>query len=198
MNPATRSSSEPAPLARLVVAEAPIEIVLRSRPVWVYGPGADRDRAGMAPRLRIMQPPAAETPAPVGTEFGPPELAQSAIPTPDGVEPSASGRDAPTWAILVALVIELALLIATLATIAAMILIAAATFAVVGPIRLALALAYRWRAGVRALWAARAEGCPCPVAWASRGTAHRSIVMVRPDRRLGALAWTGRSLPQRE
>ncbi len=197
-NPATRSSSEPVSLARLVVAEAPIEIVYGARPAWVYGPDPERHRDASARRSEVVEPEADGTPAAIVTEAEPPEGAETAIPAPAGGEPSGANRDAPTWAILVALTIKLVLLIATFAMIAATILIATAVFVVVCPIRLALALAYRWRVGVRALWGGGAEGCPCPVAWASRGTVHRSIFVVRPDRRLGALAWTGRSLPQRE
>ncbi len=197
-NPAPRSSSELAPLARLVVVEAPIEIVYGSRPAWVYGPDPEPHRDEPARRPGFEEPVAAETPAPVVTEVGPSEPDEPATSGLDGAESSRSSPDVPTWAIFVALIINLVLLIATLAMVAATILIATAVFVVTGPIRLALALAYRWRAGLRALWGGGAEACPCPVAWASRGTSLRSSFVVRPDRRLGALAWTGRSLPQRE
>ncbi len=196
-NPASRSSSVPAPLARLVVTEAPIEIVLESRPAWVYGPDPEQHRDTSARRSEVVEPEADRTPAAIVTEVEPPEGAETAIPAPAGGEPSGANRDAPTWAILVALTVDLVLLIATLAMIVVTILIAMAVFVVVGPIRIALALASRWRAGLRALWGGGAEACPYPVARASRGTAH-PIFLVRPDRRLGALAWTGRSLPQRE
>ncbi len=197
-NPATRPSSEPVPLTRLVVAEAPIEIVLRTRPVWVYGPDAEPQRVATAHRPEIEQPVAVEATGSVVTEVESSDPAEAATSGLDGAEPTRSSPDVPTWAILVALIIKLVLLIATFAMIAATILIATTVFIVVGPIRLALALASRWRAGLQALWGEGAEWCPCPVAWASRGTAYRSIFIVRPDRSLGALAWTGRSLPQRE
>ncbi len=193
----SRSSGSPAPLARSVVAEAPIEIGLRARPVWVYGPTADRHQDTPARRTGVEQPVAAVTLASVVTEVGPPEPGEPATSKLDGTEPSRSSPDAPTWAIFVALIINLVLLIATLAMVAATILIATAVFAVVGPIRLALALASRWRAGLRALRGGT-EGCPYPVVRASRGTSYRAVFIVRPERRFGALAWTGRSLPQRE
>ncbi len=186
-----RVSNDFAPLASSVVEEAPIEIVIGSRPAWVFeADDSDRNRVAPAEPPRVDEPRSPEPPHPVAPECG---FAGSTE-----TEESAPKRDGPTWVIVVALLIGLAGLIIASMLVIAMLLVATAAFAVIGPIQVALALAYRWRDNVRALRGGGADGCPCPVARASRGTSSHPIPLVRPERSLGALAWTGRTLPQRE
>ncbi len=187
----TRSarSSEAPPLVWLVVEEAPIEIVIGSRPPWVYETPSAPDPV-----------PATETPRPSQLEDASFEDAPAMPAEPEESDPR---RDAPIGEDLAVIAIGLATLVvliaAVLLTLAA-IPVAMAGFVVIGTVRLTIGSLYRWRAGLIALRSGGTGVLAIP-GRATRFTSRerrRPAMVVSGDRTDGSVALAGRLRPQQE
>ncbi len=182
-------SSEPLPIAWVVVEEAPIEIVIGSRPPWVYE---------TTPTPTPVRPP--EPPQPVWVEDAPSEDMPT---TPAEVDEAALRRDPTLEQVAEAVGVIVGVLVVLIAIVVLALVvfpIMLASFALIGAFRLALALAYRWRAGVLALRGGELEGLPIPspVARNALGRRLRPLVEASFDRTSGSVALAGRLRPQRE
>ncbi len=182
-------SSEMPPLVWLVVEEAPIEIVIGSRPPWVY------ETAPTSPPVR----------SPDSTQLIQPDVAPSEQARSDPADaPGSDPRRDPTvgevvealGVLAIALVVLIAIVLLTLAVIP----VALTGFALIGSIRLALGIADRWRAGLIALRGGSSVGLPipAPVSRNARGHGLRPVEVVPLGRTSGSIALAGRSRPQRE
>ncbi len=181
--------SEAPSLVGLVVEEAPIEIVIGSRPPWVYETDLD------SPPVRSSEPP-----RPTGTEETPSEGTPS---FPTDAEDAESRQD-PTLGEVVEAIAFLSITLIVLAAIVALILvivpIALAILVLIGSIGLTLGVAYRWRAGLIALRGGTTGGLPIsgPAIRIRFGWGPRTIGMFSPNRTAGSVALSGRLRPQRE
>ncbi len=190
-----RSSDHP-PLAWLVVEEAPIAIVIGSRPPWVY------------------ETPPTSRPGPAPQPTRPTEGGEITISEPESMVPvdeeAVVPRRDPTreelGAILGVLAVGLALLVVVVLLILlvlAMIPVALAGMVLIGTLRLAWGVACRWRAGLIALRGGAFEGLAMPgrvvlsprSKWPGRRHPRGRI---DPDRTAGSVAWSDRLPPQRE
>ncbi len=114
-------------------------------------------------------------------------------------EPCIEHRNVPIEVIVAIRVVGVAVLIAVILLVIALILITMAVFVGIGLVRMMLALAYRWRAGVIALRGAGADNGLWPVAGTRQSSMSPSLRWrPLPERSLGAIALTGRNWPQRE
>ncbi len=181
------------PLAWLVVEEAPIEIVIGSRPVWVYESEPQPSTMSRVERPSFHAPP--------------PAIRADAWDKPNDIEPDPVGderpsnRDRPIAVMIMATIVVSLVAVVAIALAVVVVAIALAGVALIGPTRLAIGLMYRWRAGLLALRGGGAIGFPYPVGstWCRLSRAvspGRSVPP--PDRMLGAASLTGRSRPQRE
>ncbi len=181
--------SEAPPLAWMVVEEAPIEIVIGSRPTWVYETPPDSTPVRSAEPARPTEPletPSEETPS-----------------SQADIEDGEPRRD-PTLGEVVEALVFLAITLIVLATIVAMILavvpVALAGFTWIASLRLALGLAYRWRAGILILQGETTIGLPirAPITWTAFEWRPRFARLASMDRTSGSVSLAGRLRPQRE
>ncbi len=183
-----RSSNSP-PLVWLVVEEAPIEIVIGSRPPWVYETPPERP-----PTQAPEQPqPSEGNDAPIS--HTPPE--------PAWIEPEANRRDLSFRKDLA--VIAVGLVFLGILAVTALLILSTIPIILVGAatIRLTcstLSLAYRWRTGLIAL---RGGGHPglalaSSVSQLTSGRSPRFLGEISLDRTPGSVAWSDRLRPQRE
>ncbi len=181
--------SEAPSLVGLVVEEAPIEIVIGSRPPWIY------ETAPEPPPVRSPEPP-----RPTGPEEPPSE---STPTSPDVVVDQKTHRD-PTFEqvaeALGVLIAGLVVLIAILVLVLAVFPIALACFTLIRALRLAIGLAYSWRAGLIAMLGGTTGGfaIPGPVTWTACARRTLLIGTVSMDRTSGSVALADRLRPQRE
>ncbi len=182
-------ASESSPLPWLVIEEAPIEIVLGSRPAWVY----ETD-----PKATSVQAPEPLRP----TQFDPGSSEETLeVPTSPAEVDETEPRHEPTLGEAVGvLLVALIVLILALMLALAVIPVALAGFALIGAIRLVTGLAFRWRAGLIALGAGSIEGLPLSgsVIWTACGKRPQTLGMVSVDRTAGSVSLSGRLRPQRE
>ncbi len=185
-------STEFPPLAWLVVEEAPIEIVIGSRPPWVYE---------TAPT-----PESVPAPEPLGAAWADDSTSEPATSesVDERVEASPSApRLVEVVAVLSILLVDLALLIVVILLLAAVIPMMLGGLTLIGSIRLVWGMVLRWRAGLMALRGRAITGIPIPgptlprASWTLLGQRHPRR-MVDPDRTAGSVALAGRLRPQRE
>ncbi len=182
-------ASEAPSLVWLVVEEAPIEIVIGSRPPWVY-------ETQPAPKpVRVPEPPRSPRPEDVSSEPTPSE--------PFEVEPTEPHRDPPigeNLAVIAVGLVTLATLVVVVLAVLAMIPIVLAVFAAIGVFREALGLTYRWRAGLIALRGGTTGSLPIPgrLSWNPDRRRLSPLGTISMDRTSGSVALSGRLRPQRE
>ncbi len=192
----TDSPSTCPSLVWMVVEEAPIEIVIGSRPPWVYETHPSRRSTD------AVSGPTSEGRAPATIPSDRPEQRiPPDEPTPITDRAHASRPDPSLAAIIMVLIantIATLLLLALIVVVVALIPVALAGLILIGVIRWLIRLAFRWRAGLIALRGGGADVGPFPVGWAARWTSPSSPTSPQGFRRLGAIASTGRTLPKRE
>ncbi len=175
------------PLVWLVVEEAPIEIVIGSRPPWVYE----------TPRQTRTD----REPEPPRSVRGDGESSQDTLPEPVEIKEIARHRDSTIGLDLAVIAVGLAILaiqVVVVLLVLLMIPVVSAGYALMGAIRGMVRLAYRWRAGLIALRGRGVDICPPPSGWAERWTPPSGLLRSYGLQSLGAIALTGRMLPQRE
>ncbi len=177
------------PLAWLVVEEAPIEIVIGSRPPWVYETPPAPDPGQTTEAFRTTLP-----------EDVPFEDAPTTPVEPDEAEPRCDEPIGEDLAVIAVGLVFLAILAVAVLLILLMIPVVLAGFTAIGAIRTAVGLAYRWRAGLITLSGGGSQGLaiPGPI---GRPTWRSSLRLPKVDcldRTAGSVAWADRSPPQRE
>ncbi len=132
------------------------------------------------------------------SEADPGDEVSGPIPT-DRVPAIVDPRPEPSLAVIVVDLVAIAIaVIVVIALVVAIIPVVVAGFVLIGATRGALASLFGWRAGVLALRGGGADPCLFPVGRAMRWTSTRVPSRSRMVRRLGAVALTGRTRPQRE